>query len=57
MATDEDGAPCCIAWVTSGGRDHVPGCYDGDETPEQIARWNMRRSGTRSGWCGTEGPE
>lgn len=22
----DDGGPCCIAVVTSGGRDHVPGC-------------------------------
>lgn len=22
-----DGSPCCIAYVTSGGSDHVPGCH------------------------------
>lgn len=22
----DDGGPCCIAVVTSGGRDHIPGC-------------------------------
>ncbi len=23
----DDGGPCCIAVVTSGGRDHIPGCH------------------------------
>lgn len=22
----DDGSPCCIAYVTSGQQDHVPGC-------------------------------
>lgn len=25
----DDGGPCCIAWVTSQGRDHVPDCPEG----------------------------
>lgn len=25
--TDDD-SPCCIAVVTSGGRDHIPGCHN-----------------------------
>lgn len=26
-AAEDDAAPCCIAVVTSGGRDHIPGCH------------------------------